>query len=285
MVPTAVRTTFRTLSAAAPPLAVGLGARTFTRVGPPARVRSIDAETHGAARCATVEVDGDSVVTSSWGAAPQSGAPAVLLVHGWQLRASRFGFLVRALVEAGWRVESYDAPAHGDSTGDRLTVLEHMAAMRAVEAAHGPFTAVVGHSLGAFSAATALHDGFAADRFVSLAAPTGFDSVVASFMRLAGISPRLHDRLCDRIARTGFPDETDLRDRFDLCRHPVPARVSTLFVQDLDDTMHSADEARALHAAHPGSELLITSGLGHNRIMDDETVVKTVVDHLGPARS
>ncbi|PFG43413.1 hypothetical protein ATJ88_2110 [Isoptericola jiangsuensis] len=161
---------------------------------------------------------------------------------------------MRALTAAGWRVESYDAPAHGASAGDRLTLLEHMAAMRAVEAACGPFDAVVGHSLGAFAAGTALHEGFSARHFVSLAAPTGFDSVVATYMRLVGLSPVLHERLCTRIAATTFPGHPDVRDRFDLLRHPVPDAVRTLFVQDTDDAMHGVAEAHALHAAHPGSE-------------------------------
>jgi hypothetical protein len=277
--PSALRAVLRTTAAVAPPVATGIAARLFTRVGPRARVRQTDTDVHESARRGAVEVAGAPVVTYRWGTT-EPDAPSVLLVHGWQRRASRFGALVRALADAGWSVESYDAPAHGESAGDRLTVLDHMASMRAVQSTHGPYTAVVGHSLGAFTAAMALHDGFAAQRFASLAAPTGFESVVASFLRIVGLPPRLLDRLCDDIARTVFPAERDLRDRFDLLRHPVPSHVATLFVQDADDQMHDVAEARALHDAHPGSSLLVTAGHGHNGVLDDEAVVRTVVDHL-----
>ncbi|NNU28621.1 alpha/beta fold hydrolase [Isoptericola sediminis] len=279
MVPAPLRATFRTLSVVAPPVATGIAARLFTQVGPRARVRPADQDVHDAARRGTVEVDGLTVTTYQWGET-SPGAPSVLLVHGWQRRASRFGALVRALVEAGWSVESYDGPAHGESDGDRLTVVEHMAAMHAMQTRHGAYTAVVGHSLGAFTAGLALHEGFRAERFASLAGPTSFDSVTATYMRLVGIAPRLLDRLCDDITRREFPGQDGLRDRFDLRRHPVPEHVGTLFVQDADDRMHGAEEAYALHAAHPGSELMITEGQGHNGVLDDETVVKTVVDHL-----
>ncbi|MEG3615218.1 alpha/beta hydrolase [Isoptericola sp. MSP01] len=279
MVPAPMRATFRTLSVVAPPVATGIAARLFTTVGPRARVRPADQDVHDSARRGTVDVDGSPVTTYRWGDdSPE--APSALLVHGWQRRASRFGALVRALVDAGWSVESYDGPAHGESPGVRLTVLEHMAAMRAMQERHGAYTAVVGHSLGAFTAGMALHEGFRAERFVSLAAPTSFDSVAATYMRLVGIAPRLHDRVCNDIARTLFPEVPDFRARFDLRRRTVPDTVPTLFVQDADDRMHGAEEARALHAAHPGSELLITEGQGHNGVLDDEVVVKTVVDHL-----
>ncbi|GAA4728070.1 alpha/beta fold hydrolase [Isoptericola chiayiensis] len=279
MVPAPMRATFRTLSVVAPPVATGVAARLFTKVGPRARVRPADQDVHDDADRGTVDVDGSPVTTYHWGASSPE-APTVLLVHGWQRRASRFAALVRALVDAGWSVDSYDGPAHGESPGDRLTVIEHMAAMRAMQERRGTYTAVVGHSLGAFTAGTALHEGFRAERFAALAAPTSFDSVAATYMRLVGIPARLHDRVCDDIARTLFPGITDFRARFDLCRHPVPAEVPTLFVQDADDRMHGVEEARALHAAHPDSELLITSGQGHNGVLDDETVVKTVVEHL-----
>jgi pimeloyl-ACP methyl ester carboxylesterase len=56
--------------------------------------------------------------------------------------------------------------------------------------------------------------------------------------------------------------------------------VPTVFVQDDTDVRTRPDDARRLHAAHPGSRLVLTHGLGHNRILDDPAVVETVVEHL-----
>ncbi|MGC5166415.1 alpha/beta hydrolase [Luteimicrobium sp. DT211] len=276
-VPTGVSTGFRMLSVAAPPLAVRLGARAFWRVGPPAPVRPADRPVHERAQRGAVLVGGERVITYRWG---DSASPTVLLVHGWQLRASRFAALVVALERAGHGVVAFDGVAHGDSSGHRMSALEHVAAMHAVQDAEGPFTAVVGHSIGGLAAGLALHDGFAADRFVAVAPQAGFDAVAAAFLRLAGLSPRLHDRFCAYVART-FPGGTpDARARVDLATHPAPPTVPTLFVQDVDDRITLPGDTVRLHAAHPGSTFLATRGLGHTRILDDEAVLAAVVGHV-----
>ncbi|MGW8566135.1 alpha/beta fold hydrolase [Isoptericola sp. NPDC055881] len=276
-VPTAVSTSFRVLAAVAPPLAVRLAARTFWRFGPPTPVRAADRAVHERAERGMVRVDGERVVTYRWG---DRAAPAVLLAHGWKSRASRFAALVTALEDAGLGVVSFDGLAHGDSTGRRMSALDHMAAMRAVLDAEGPFTGVVGHSLGGLAAGLALHDGFPTDRFVSVSAMTGFDALAATFLRLVGMPASQLDRFCDHVART-FPGQApDVRARIDLVTHPVPASVPTLVVHDADDRMSLPDGARRLHAAMPGSRLVVTSGLGHTRILDDPAVLDAVVAHI-----
>ncbi|MFD6136907.1 serine aminopeptidase domain-containing protein, partial [Isoptericola sp. NPDC060257] len=142
-VPAPVSTGLRALSAVAPPLAVRVAARAFWHVGAPADVRPSDRAVHERARRGAVLVDGERVVTYRWGDPP---APTVLLVHGWKSRASRFAGLVTSLEAAGLGVVSFDGVAHGASSGRRMSALEHMAAIRAVHDAEGPFNAVVGHS-------------------------------------------------------------------------------------------------------------------------------------------
>lgn len=280
-VPAAVSTGFRVLSAVAPPLAVRLAARTFWRFGPPSPVRPADRAVHERAVRGTLAVDGERVATYRWG---DPTAPAVLLVHGWKSRASRFAGLVTALEEVGLGVVSFDGVAHGDSTGRRMSAIDHMAAIRAVHDAEGPFSAVVGHSLGGLAAGLALHDDFPTARFVSVSTMTGFDALAESFLRLVGMPSSLHEPFCRHVERTFPGDVRDIRARIDLVTHPVPARVPTLFVQDDDDRMSLPDGARRLHAATPGSRLLVTHGLGHNRILDDPDVVAAAVAHVTAPR-
>jgi len=282
-VPTAVSTGFRALSAVAPPLAVRLGGRAFWRVGPPAPVRAADLAVHERAARGGVRVAGERVVTYRWG---DAGSPTVLLVHGWQSRASRLASLVRAFEDAGLSVVAFDGPAHGDSTGRHLSAVEHGAAMRAVQDVEGHFAGVVGHSIGGLAAGLALHDGLSADRYVAISAQAGMDALAETFLRLAGIPHTLHDRFCEHVARTFPGDVPDLRSRVDLTAHPAPREVPTLFVQDDDDRMTDPRDARRLYAAHPGSELLVTSGLGHNRVLDDRGVLDAVVAHVtAPVRT
>src|SRR5262245_23043113 len=49
-------------------------------------------------------------------------APAILLAHGWLGRGAQLGKLVEPLLEKGFQVIAWDAPAHGDSSGTRANL-------------------------------------------------------------------------------------------------------------------------------------------------------------------
>ena len=84
------------------------------------------------------------MAVTSWG----SGSPAVLLLHGWGgSRAQMTGF-VNPLLAAGYRVVTFDQPAHGESDGKTTNILEIAPALGALAARAGNFHAIVAHSFG-----------------------------------------------------------------------------------------------------------------------------------------
>src|SRR5687768_6915442 len=72
---------------------------------------------------------GGRVAAWSWGE-----GPAVLLVHGWESRAAQLGAFVAPLVENGFSAVAFDAPAHGQSPGQRASLRTFAEATRAVAA-------------------------------------------------------------------------------------------------------------------------------------------------------
>lgn len=270
----AVRAAFRTTGRLAPPLALAASFRAFRTVGPPDRVRDDDRATHERAHRGELRVAGERVVTYTWG--DPSGAP-VLLVHGWQSRASRFARLVEDLEQAGHRVHAFDAVAHGDSSGRYTTILDHLAIIGRIQDSAGPFAGVVGHSFGALAAGVALAEGLEAHTFAAVAAAPSFDGLNESFARAIDLPPALDARLAHRLATRLFPDEPDPADRFDLLRHPVP--TPALFVHGDRDREVSPDVSRALQAAHPGSRFLELPGT-HTRVLDGAETRAAIVGHI-----
>lgn len=281
----AVRAGVRTLGAVAPPVAVRVAAGVMVRAGRPAAVRPVDADVHARARRGALTVGPARVVTYAWG---DPLAATVLLAHGWQLRASRLAALVADLEAAGLGVLAFDAVAHGESTGPTTNVLEMADVLRRladdVVAGGGEVAGVVGHSLGGLAAGIALRDGLPSTRWVAINAPAGVRSVETSFARTVGLPARLVPALDAAVVRRLFPGDPKASARAELVEHPAPAGVAALFVRDVDDTLGEAGDARRLHAAHPGSDLLVTSGLGHNRVLDDPGVRESVVRHVTAAR-
>ena len=107
------------------------------------------------AHAVTIPVPGGTI--AGWLAAGETGRGAVLLLHG--VRSSRLQMVERAkfLQAAGYTTLLIDLPAHGQSTGDRITFgVTESSAIRATlgylqQSAPGEKVAVVGVSLGAAS--------------------------------------------------------------------------------------------------------------------------------------
>jgi hypothetical protein len=59
------------------------------------------------------------LAATAWG-----DGPPVLLAHGWESRRSHWSAIVPILAESGYRVIAMDAPAHGDSPGDQVSVVQ-----------------------------------------------------------------------------------------------------------------------------------------------------------------
>src|SRR5262249_8203174 len=88
-----------------------------------------------------------------WG----SGA-RVLLVHGWGGHAGRLSAFVAPLLEAGFGVVAFDAPAHGISEGSFASLPDFIRSVELVAGVVAP-VALVGHSMGAAACALAVRGG------------------------------------------------------------------------------------------------------------------------------
>jgi pimeloyl-ACP methyl ester carboxylesterase len=227
----------------------------------------------------TVDVGGCRVAGRTWG-----DGRAVYLVHGWGGWGTQLVGFVRPLVEAGFRVVTFDAPSHGESgpgsLGRRSTSLVELAdALTAVADEHGPAAAVVAHSLGGTATGLALRDGLKADRIVLVAPVADPGPYLGRFVRGLGFGRRVLARARTRIERRAGIG----LDALNLPR--VAGEVATppvLVVHDRDDREVDWSDGAAVAAAWPESVLVSTTGLGHSRILRDPVVVAEVVAFLTP---
>src|SRR5574338_402025 len=133
----AIRVGFAVLARVAPRLAEHQAAMFFMT---PRRRRTAGSLTHAAARELVVDAGGFRLTTWSWG-----DGPSALLVHGWSGSAADMVAIADALAGSGFRVTVVDMPAHGRSPGQRTSLVEWIAALRALGEELGPFHTVVGH--------------------------------------------------------------------------------------------------------------------------------------------
>ena len=203
--------------------------------------------------------------------------PTVLLVHGWEGRGSQLGALVAPLVEAGLSVVTFDAPAHGDSPGSRLYLTDHADAIADVAAAIGPVHAIVAHSFGA--AATLLahaRHGVDAPRNVMLAPNVLIEDAIEKFAHAVALDDR--DRSSFErhlVGASGVPVDALSVDRL-----AAPRDAALLVIHDRGDREVAVKHGERLAGAWPNAQLVLTSELGHRRILRDDAVIAKVVDFV-----
>jgi pimeloyl-ACP methyl ester carboxylesterase len=273
----AARIAINGLARVAPPLS-GLAALQLWR-RPPGRVpvRTAERAVMARSRVSSVSHAGRDVVSYDWG----DGVRPVLLVHGWGSRASRYAAVVQRLLDVGYSPVTYDAPGHGATPGRAGTILDHEQIIRALERRHGRFAGVVAHSLGVPFALYAAREGVAVDRVVAISGVCDFGHLVDSVCAVLRLHPAVNAPLRRAIERAYFDGDDGIWSRFSAER---PAACDLLVVHDLADDVVDPHQAELLAVAYgTRASRLQTEGLGHNAILRDADVIRSVVAFLDEA--
>ena len=209
----------------------------------------------------------------SWGQ-----GPVILGVHGWAGAGIQFGAWVNPLVEAGYRVVLFDAPAHGRAQGESTNLFEMAEVVARVAASVGRVHGVLAHSIGCIAAARAIADGLKPDYLVMLSPPVSLTAVMDNLGRQLGLSQdvlAVHLQLMEERFGKSVWEQLDLE---------ALSRTLTqrgLMVIDDDDTSISPDESERVFNNWENANVLRTRGLGHHRLLWSPMVVDTVLRDLG----
>jgi pimeloyl-ACP methyl ester carboxylesterase len=215
----------------------------------------------------TILAAGSTVRVWSWGA-----GPIALLVHGWGGRGSQLAPLIQPLLESGRQVVTFDAPAHGDSSGTRATGVTMAQTVLAVAASiGGNIESVIAHSFGAAATTIALSRGLAPKRVAYIAPLFSLERSVRRYMNATQMAPEVRVAFLAAVERDVAPfvevDGPVLAPRF---------TTPLLVVHDHDDREVPHTDGAEAAEVWPGAKLVTTRGLGHRRILADEDVVQTV---------
>ncbi|GAA3308485.1 hypothetical protein GCM10020295_70670 [Streptomyces cinereospinus] len=127
----------------------------------------------------------------------------------------------------------------------------------------------------------ALKHGVKAQKVVAISGVCDFDYLVEEFCAELKLSGRLKARLHDEIRANLFPDLPLAEVPYSITDITGILRAPLLVIHDEDDTRIKAAQGRRLAAAFGDqARLVVTSGLGHRRILGDAEVIRTVLDFV-----
>lgn len=212
-------------------------------------------------------VANEDVVSWSWGDGLE-----ILLVHGWEGRATQFEHLVPALVGQGFRATAVDLPAHGMSSGETATLVDFAQAIRTVAEERGPLHAIVAHSFGGAASLVTLLEAPVASGAVLLAPaaePSWFTERAAE---LLGVPSHHREGMKRRVeARAGRRYED-----IDLRRREGKLSIPLLVLHDPTDAEVPWAHGEAAARVSVRGQLEPLRGLGHRRLLRDASVVERI---------
>lgn len=221
--------------------------------------------------CSRLAFGGGDLAVYEWGR-----GPIVLLVHGWGAHALHMGRLIDPLVDAGYRVVAFDAPAHGRSHGRHTDLIEYAAAVAAVAERLGSVHTLVAHSFGASMALFAQRDwGLACSRQIYISSFDHCKWFTEAFAHYLGLQPGVIEQARRMMVErhSGRLDWNGLSVVEMLRRTKQP----TLIVHDQDDEEIPFQHSLSLLEAAPHAQFHATRLLGHHRLLGSREVIDRVV--------
>ena len=214
--------------------------------------------------------DGCSAI--SWG----TGDRQVLMIHGWEGRATQMSAFVPQLLAKGFKVIAVDAPGHGQSSGDISHPKRFVDALFAAAESFGPFEAVIGHSMGGGTALYAALEGLPVNKVISISGPSNFESVSRRFAQFIGLTASVTNRFVNGVETTvGIPFE-----RINLAERAAELSIPALLVHDKEDQEVPFWHAQKIQFVLSSARLVTTKSLGHRRIVRDPYVVEQIAEFI-----
>ncbi len=210
------------------------------------------------------------IAVYKWG----KGDKKALVVHGWSGRATQMFKIIQALLDAGYTVYSFDAPAHGKSTGSRTMMPEFIKTIHTIAETYGAFDLVVGHSMGGIASLNV--QGAYADfkKMVVIGTPDSIFNIFHGFVKQLELKPKIAEKLIAVFEKITGKSIFEFHGSHQAEKIDVPVLV----IHDEQDREVPVSDAHNNHKHLKNGKLLITKGLGHNRILKNKDVVATIVD-------
>ncbi|MEO1055057.1 MAG: alpha/beta hydrolase [Bacteroidota bacterium] len=215
----------------------------------------------------SVVVDNQRIQCYSWGS-----GPVIIMVHGWSGRGTQFSSFIEPLVNKGYKVVTFDGPAHGQSVGKRTDIPEFGGTLLEVAKPYKDIRAVIAHSFGGLVSLYAMEKGLAARTLINIGSPAISDAIISDFLKRINGSPKVGHYFKNYIVKK-FGRSFDEFSGLKLVKKVSDLKL--LLVHDEKDYDVTIEHPYAMKGARPETDLFITSGLGHRKILRD----KEVIDH------
>ena len=272
-IPKAILLTAKFLQAVSPSLTTKFAAKLFTT---PIRhklpKRELHMERDSIQKSIVIPEIQKEIVVYEYGKSDKK----VFLVHGWLGRGTKWVKIADELLKMGYMTISFDAPAHGKSKGNSSIMIEFIASILEIEKQYGPFEFAIGHSLGGMSVLNAIKQNLQVKKAVIIGSGDIIQDIIDDFIHKLQLRPEFGIKLRDHFeAKFGGK-----MDDYSAYKAAEKTEIPVLIIHDKDDDDVSVKAAYNIQKHLKQSEIMITEGLGHRKILGDENVIQKIKEFI-----
>lgn len=213
-----------------------------------------------------------NIVVYHYGESPKK----VLLVHGWSGRGTQLVKFADELLRLGYSTISFDAPAHGKSAGKTTLMPEFIASILELEKLYGPFEYAIGHSLGGISLLNSVKQGLKIKKLVVIGSADKIRDIFDEFVKKLELKPIVSNKMIE-----GFEKKFGVSmDNYSAHLAAKEVLIPTLVIHDENDYEVPVFCGKNIYKHLPDGELLLTTKLGHRKILGDKNVISKTMDFI-----
>ena len=200
----------------------------------------------------------------------------VLLAHGWSGRRTQLFMIANKLLEKGFMVVSFDAPAHGKSSGRTTNMIEYIKTITAINKEFGPFESAIGHSFGGMAIVNTNANKEMFKTIVTIGAGDKIEDIISNFIRDLGLKRIISKKLIQYLQKKWQINISN----FALHKIVKKNKTPTLVVHDEKDNDVDVSCAYNIKENLINGSILISNGLGHTRILRDQNIINKTINFI-----
>lgn len=200
----------------------------------------------------------------------------ILLVHGWSGRGTQLVKFADAFVDKGYATISFDAPAHGKSSGNSTIMTEFIASIIEIDNKFGPFEAAVGHSLGGMALLNAIKKGLKINRLTIIGSGDKVKDILDDFVSKLELKPEFSSHLQQHFEKK----YNEPMENYSAQSAAKTVDIPVLVIHDENDNEVPVETSINIHDNLKNGELLITQHLGHRKILGNPFVIEKTIEFI-----
>lgn len=204
------------------------------------------------------------------------GAKKILLVHGWSGRGTQLVKIADAMVYQGYSTLSFDAPAHGRSSGKTTNMMDFVHCILEMQRAYGPFEAAIGHSLGSMALLYSVKKELQLNSLILIGSGDKIEDIIYDFTDKLGLEGNIGKNIKQQFD-TKF--QVDI-NTFSASESAAHINTPVLLVHDKFDSDSPVEASVKINQMLTNSKLILTEGLGHRKILGDRAVLEQIIKFL-----